>query len=191
MTGGVARKEQGDKTLGNHLVLSVDLDGPFLADVGLGNGLIEAMPLRQGRFTQGHREFRLEPLGQDLWRFHNFTGAIPPDFDFIFAPADEELLAETCDGLQSDADSIFRQNFICQRLRPDGIHLLLGRVLVFFTETGSTKKLLNSASEFSDTLSDLFDLNDIETPDLWPGILTRHDALFGDTAPDEPSPDGN
>jgi N-hydroxyarylamine O-acetyltransferase len=185
MTGGVSRKEKGDTVLGNHLVLSVDLDGPYIADVGLGNGLIESIPLRRDRFTQGHREFSLEPLGQDFWRFHNSIGAIPADFDFVFAPADEELLAGTCDELQSDADSIFKQNLICQRLRCDGIHLLLGRVLFFFTETGSTKTLLNSASEFSNTMSDLFDLKDAEMTDLWPGILARHDALFGATSPDD------
>jgi N-hydroxyarylamine O-acetyltransferase len=185
MAGGVLRKEQGDETLGNHLVLNVDLDGPLIADVGLGNGLVEPIPLRADRFRQGHREFRLEGLGGDLWRFHNFAGAIPSDFDFHFARADEDLLAKTCDSLQSEPESIFTQNLICQRLRPDGVHLLLGRVLIFFTDQGSKKTVLNSAADFNDTLSDLFDLNDPETADLWPRVLLRHEALFGDSAAED------
>ena len=185
MTGGVERKERGDETLGNHLVLNVDLDQPYLADVGLGNGLIEPIPLRHDQFRQGHREFRLESLGAEFWRFHNFADAIPSDFDFRFAPADEALLAKSCSSLQSDPESIFRQNLICQRLRPDGIHVLLGRVLIYFTEPGSTKTILNSADELGESLLNIFGLNDIETRDLWPGVVARHEVLFGGSAPDD------
>jgi N-hydroxyarylamine O-acetyltransferase len=179
MTGGVARKAEGDETLGNHLVLKVEIGEPYVVDVGLGNGLVEPIPLREGRFEQGHREFRLEPLGEDLWRFHNFAGAIPSDFDFIFAPADESLLAKSCDSLQSDPDSMFRQNLICQRLQPDGVHLLLGRVLIFLTEQGSEKTILSSGDELAESLSGVFGLNDVDTRDLWPDVVARHETLFG------------
>lgn len=191
LTGGVARKERGDEVLGNHLVLSVDLDEPYIADVGLGNGLIEAIPLRPDRFRQGHREFRLELLGDEIWRFHNFPGAIPLDFDFIFAPADEALLARTCESLQSDPDSMFRQNLICQRLRRDGVHLLLGRVLIFFGESGQTKTTLNSAQELSDSLLNVFGLSDADTLELWPEVVARHEVLFGDSVPEEISASGD
>jgi len=183
MIGGVGRCEQGDEVLGNHLVLSVELGDPYVADVGLGNGLVEPIPLREDRFRQDHREFRLEPLGGDLWRFHNSVGAIPADFDFIFAQADESLLAKSCESLQSDPESMFRQNLICQRLQPDGIHLLLGRVLVFLTEQGSEKTILNSAQELRESLSNVFGLDDPDAPDLWPGVVARHEALFGESAP--------
>ena len=191
LTGGVARKERGDEVLGNHLVLSVDLDEPYIADVGLGNGLIEAIPLRPDRFRQGHREFRLELLDDEIWRFHNFPGAIPLDFDFIFAPADEALLARTCESLQSDPDSMFRQNLICQRLRRDGVHLLLGRVLIFFGESGQTKTTLNSAQELSDSLLNVFGLSDADTLELWPEVVARHEVLFGDSVPEEISASGD
>jgi len=183
MIGGVGRREQGDEVLGNHLVLSVELGDPYVTDVGLGNGLVEPIPLREDRFRQDHREFRLEPLGGDLWRFHNSAGAIPADFDFIFAQADESLLAKSCESLQSDPESMFRQNLICQRLQPDGIHLLLGRVLVFLTEQGSEKTILNSAQELRESLSNVFGLDDPDAPDLWPGVVARHEALFGESAP--------
>ena len=182
MTGAVTRKERGDETLGNHLVLNVNLDEPYLADVGLGNGLIEPIPLRQGRFGQGQRQFRLEALGGAFWRFHNAASAIPPDFDFIFAPADEALLAKSCDSLQSDPESMFRQNLICQRLQPDGFHLLLGRVLIYFTQPRSTKTILNSAEELSESLWNIFGLKDAEMQDLWPEVVARHEVLFGESA---------
>ena len=185
LTGGVHRKEMGDEMLGNHLVLNVNLDEPYIADVGLGNGLIEPIPLRQDRFRQGRREFRLELLDDEIWRFHNSAGAIPSDFDFIFAPADEALLAKSCDSLQSDPESMFRQNLICQRLRPDGLHLLLGRVLIFFSESGQTRTILNSAEELSDALLKIFGLSDAEAPELWPDVVARHGVLFGESVPKE------
>jgi N-hydroxyarylamine O-acetyltransferase len=185
LTGGVARKERGDEALGNHLVLNVNLDEPYIADVGLGNGLIEPIPLRHGHFRQGHREFRLELLDDEIWRFHNFSGAFPSDFDFIFAPADEALLESSCDSLQSDPESMFRQNLVCQRLRRDGVHLLLGRVLIFFSESGQTKTILNSAQELSDSLLNVFGLSDVDTQELWPDVVARHEVLFGESVPDE------
>jgi N-hydroxyarylamine O-acetyltransferase len=185
MTGGVGRKASGDEMLGNHLVLSVNLDEPYIADVGLGNGLIEPIPLRPDRFWQAGREVRLELLDDEIWRFHNFSGAIPPDFDFIFAPADEALLAKSCDSLQSDPESMFRQNLICQRLCADGVYLLLGRVLILFSESGQSKTILNSAQELGDSLLNVFGLSDVEALELWPDVVARHEALFGESVPDE------
>jgi N-hydroxyarylamine O-acetyltransferase len=179
MVGSVGYIDQGPATLGNHLVLCVQLDVPYLADVGLGNGLIESIPLSADRFTQGHREFRLESLGGDQWRFHNFAGAIPADFDFTYARADEAILEKSCENLQRDPESIFNQNLICQRLRPDGHDFLLGRILFEYRGTTESKSLLDSEDEFADTISGRFGLNDDAVPSLWPRVVARHEALFG------------
>jgi N-hydroxyarylamine O-acetyltransferase len=189
MTGAVTRKARGDETLGNHLVLNVKLDGSYLADVGLGNGLVEPIPIRPERFVQGHREFRLEILDDGFWRFHNFAGAIPTDFDFALAPADETLLQKSCDSLQADPESMFRQNLICERLRPDGTHMLLGRALFFFSEAEPTRTILNSAEELSEALLNVFGLDDPELRDLWPGVAARHEVLFGAPVSDGLDPD--
>jgi len=190
MTGGVMRQVLGDDVLGNHLVLSVRLDGDppdelHLADVGLGNGMIEPTPLREGSFVQGHREMRLERLDGDLWRFQNFAGAVPPSFDFILAPADERRLEKSCEELQSTPDSKFRQNLICERLRPEGVVFLLGRVLIRYDGSASNKRLLDSADELAETLGECFGLSDPEVPDLWPRVAARHEEIFGDKTADE------
>ena len=185
MTGGVGRKERGDEALGNHLVLCVNLDGPYIADVGLGDGLVEPTPLRPGTFTQGHRQLRLEPLEENLWRFHNHPGAMPPSFDVRHQPADEDLLAHTCETLQSDPESMFRQNLVCFRANAEGTSMLLGRVLARSTAQGTTRTLLNSAQEFSEALTRVFGLNDAENQDLWPQVEARHEELFGNAAADE------
>lgn len=189
MTGGVGRKERGDEALGNHLVLCVELDGPYIADAGLGNGLVEPTPLRAGSFTQGYRQFRWEPLEGSLWRFHNHPGATPPSFDVRHEPADEDLMAKTCEMLQSDPESMFRQNLICFRAHADGTSMLLGRVLTRTTANGETKTLLNSAQELSATLTQVFGLNEPESADLWPQVAARHEQMFASTATDEPGPE--
>ena len=188
--GGVMRSERGDDAFGNHLMLKVSLDGrTWLADVGLGDGIAEPIPLEVGDHRQGARTFRLETLGGGIWRYHNADGAMPPDFDFRYreghsgfsAPeADEGRIAEICGRLQTDPESMFRLNLVCQRMSPDGISLLLGRV---FTHNGK-RRLLDSASELDEVLSGAFGLA-VDTEELWPGVVGRHDALFGDTAIEE------
>jgi N-hydroxyarylamine O-acetyltransferase len=178
MAGGVGRRERGDDMLGNHLVLGVELDRTWIADVGLGNGLVEPIPLAAGTVTQFDREYGLEDLGDGFWRFLNSGGAIPPDFDFRFAAADETLLARTCATLQSDDESVFRQNLICQRLRPEGVHFLLGRMLIVYGKGGPSTRTLESTDEFRDVLSSVFGLDDVEHSELWSQVLARHEALF-------------
>lgn len=181
MVGAVARQARGDEMLGNHLVLAVQLDGPRIADVGLGNGLLEPIPLREGSVRQGARTFRLESLGGDLWRFHNSEGVMPPDFDFVYAPADEARLEQTCQQLQTEPESKFRQNLICMRRRTDGTDFLLGRVWIVYGPDGSkTKRLVETEDAFVELLRDRFQLDDPELPSLWPAVVERHRTLFGE-----------
>lgn len=178
MAGGVKRSLGGDETLGNHLVLAVQLDETYIADVGLGNGLVEPTRLREGSFSQEFREFRLEQLDDDAWRFHNFPGAMPLNFDFYYARAEESLLAETCANLQSDPQSMFRQNLICMCLKPDGSRFLLGRTFISYEGTTPTQRLLESAAEVEEVLKNVFDLQDVEIENLWPRVAARHHELF-------------
>src|SRR5882724_6217434 len=62
LTGAVGRRERGATAIGNHLALSVELDGPYYVDVGLGDGPTEPIPLREGSYQQQWRALRLERL---------------------------------------------------------------------------------------------------------------------------------
>ena len=178
LAGGVMRSQGGDAMLGNHLVLAVQLDRTYIADVGLGNGLIEPAPLEVGPITQGFRISRLEQIEDDYWRFHNFPGALPLDFDFRYEAADESKLAESCAGLQSDPESKFLQNLLCMRFHPEGARFLLGKMLFTFSGLESTKRTLDSEEELNQALSEIFNLHDMPTGDLWPQVVARHKELF-------------
>lgn len=181
MAGSVARGVH-DRPLGNHLVLRVDLDQPYIADVGFGDGLREPVPLAVGPTHCDGYDFRLEALEDGWLRFHNHATGGAPFFDFQNAPASPDQLADTCNWLSTSPDSIFVQTAICQRHRPEGIDVLLGRVLRKVTPAGKADRLLASADEFVRVLDTTFGLDLPEAADLWPAICAKHEELFGEAA---------
>lgn len=179
MTGGVLRAECGDSATGNHLALAVELEQPYLVDVGLGDGPSEPIPLREGSYRQGWRTVRLERLDGGWWRFHNHDKALAPSFDFQRRPADWDLFARQCHWLQTSPESHFVQNAVCLRHLPDGVVALVGRVLKTVSEEGVRDQLLDSAETYAEALTDRFGIRLLQAAALWPQILRRHEELFG------------
>lgn len=178
MAGGVMRVALGDQQVGNHLVLRVDLDEPYIADVGFGDGVLEPIPLRAGEHQVAGYDFRLEPMDENWWRFHNHALGGAASFDFRLEPADPALLAERCQDLQTQPDSHFRQNSFTMRHTPDGLLQLRGRVLRKIRPGWHEDRVLASADELVSVLAHDFDLDLPEVASLWPEICQRHDALF-------------
>ena len=54
----------------DHLILLVQLDQPWLVDVGFGNAFLEPLPLVASEAQQGWMNFRLEQE-DEKWYFHN------------------------------------------------------------------------------------------------------------------------
>lgn len=128
LAGAVRRADFGDATRGNHLVLRVDLDRPYIADAGFGDGLLEPIPLAEGRYTQRGLTYRLEKLDARWWRFHNHEFGSASSFDFIDAPGDPALLDRQCLNLQADG-SRFVASVILQRHTAEGLAILRDRTL--------------------------------------------------------------
>lgn len=182
-TGGVFRAEHGDVAFGNHLVHTVALEESenqtWIVDVGIGDFVKEPIVLREGEVSEGARTFRLEHMSDGSWRVHNTEGAMPPSFDFFFDAADEDLLHSTCENLQSDPQSMFRQNLICQQMTPTGFKGLLGRTWTD-TDKGVEGHLIASEDELVSILTE--DLGIMPPPlgDLWGKVAARHEALFNE-----------
>jgi arylamine N-acetyltransferase len=179
MTGAVMRAQRGPSAIGNHLVLIVELDEPYLVDVGLGDGPREPIPLKEGSYQQQWRAPRIEHLDYGWWRFHNDENAFATSFDFQRQPADWDVLADKCNWLQTSPDSRFVQNAICFQHTPNAIVALVGRVLKTVSQDGVTEKLVNSAEEYVETLAAVFGIRVPEAAELWPAIVRRHQVLFG------------
>ncbi|HSV03150.1 MAG TPA: arylamine N-acetyltransferase [Phenylobacterium sp.] len=183
LAGGVVRSLMGEGMVGNHLVLKVDLPGgPWIADVGFGDGPLEAFPLQAGTIRAAGFEHRLEQLAGGWWRFHNHAFGGAPDFDFTEEPADLALLASQCEWLQTAPASPFVLNATAQRHRPGEILVLRGRILKRVRPDAVEDRLIDTASDYVETLSRDFDLDVPEAADLWPRILQRHGELFAQPA---------
>ncbi|MFL5296487.1 MAG: arylamine N-acetyltransferase family protein [Phenylobacterium sp.] len=179
MAGAANRELLGDVVAGNHLVLLVQVEGePWIADTGFGDGSIEPFPLRVQAMTVDGFPFRLEPLDDRWWRFHNHPNGGAKSFDFVVEPADPALLDGRCQWLQYAPESGFVLNLVAQRHRSGGILQLRGRVLREVTPTGLTSRLLGSADELVAVLREDFGLDVPEVAELWSRVVARHEAVL-------------
>ena len=185
MAGAAMREVRGDSTIGNHLVLRIDLPGeptPWIADVGFGDGILDPFALRPAELVaEGHR-FRLEEMDEGWWRFHNHEFGGAKSFDFRDAPAEPALLAERCSWLQTAPESHFVLNLIAQRYRGDEILQMRGRTLRTVTPAGVEVRLIGSADELVAVLARDFGLRVPEMADQWPRIVARHEAVMAEAA---------
>ena len=178
LAGSVRRDLMGEVMVGNHLVLKVDLEEPWIADVGFGDGPIDPFPLREGGFEAGGFAYRLERLEGGWWRFHNSEFGGAPSFDFTEQPASPALLAEKCQWLQTWPESPFVTIATAQRHRPGEILVLRGRLLRRVRPGGTEDLLIGDAAAYVDLLARDFDLHVPEAAGLWPRMLARHEQLF-------------
>jgi N-hydroxyarylamine O-acetyltransferase len=178
LAGAVTRETAGDSVIGNHLVLIIDLpDGPWLADAGYGDGLIEAVPLREGPFSNGIFLCALERIDGGWWRYHNDPRGSASSFDFHEGVTDEALLEDRCQFLQSDPGSSFVLNAVVQRWTPDAMLTLRGKVQKTITSHGTGSQALPDADAYVSALKDIFALDLPQACTLWPRIEERHRGL--------------
>lgn len=181
LAGAVGRDERGDGAVGNHLVLIVQLDEPWLADAGFGDGLIEAMPLTTGAFRNGPYHCRIEPVGDGWLRYHSDPRTGGPTFDFNRDVTDESLLENLCRYLQTSEDSPFVQNAVVQRWTPDRHISIRGRVITRLGAGEKVTETVESADRYVSILRNEFKLDLPDAAVLWPKICARHDEIFAPT----------
>jgi N-hydroxyarylamine O-acetyltransferase len=184
--GSVNRARLGDAAEGNHLVLLVQLDRPWLADAGFGNSILEPLPLVEGEHAQNGFVFRLQrtppptpPLWggekrSERWFFQNQPrgGA---GFDFTLEPRELGDFTERCAWLQTSPESGFVRVAVCHRMRQDGIVSLRGAVLQHVTPDGVAERVIEAEDDYRRVLEDEFDLDlgdDVHR--LWPKVWASH-----------------
>lgn len=180
VTAGIHRREYGDAKLGNHTAVLVDLERVYLADLGLGDGIRDPIPLAVGDYHQGRLNFYLELLPDGWWRFQNHIFSYPTNFDFRDdAPLDEALIDRYTAEYRTSPDSMYLLNLVCQIMQEETVTCLTGRVLRHKTPDGISKRLI-SEKEFEEVINQVFGIRDREIRSLWPRVQARHQALFGD-----------
>jgi N-hydroxyarylamine O-acetyltransferase len=179
VSAGVMRERVGDAQLGNHLCLLVQLEQPYLVDVGFGGSLAAPIPLRGLERVDAPYRISLGEADAGYWRFTERAQGAPFSFDFRPAPADEVLLAARCSVLQTAPGSSFVQNLVVQKRVGETHVSLRGRVVTTMSALGVHKVTIDSADELVAVLRNTFALDVPEAATLWPAICARHNELFG------------
>ncbi len=134
-----ARVGRADGSVGpefDHLTLRVDLDEPWLADVGFGESFLDPLRLKPGiEQPQDNGTFRIIEMDTS-WMVER-KGPHPDwktEYAFTMLPRRLEDFSEMCHYHQTSPDSHFTQNKVCTLAAPDGRITLTQDKLIVTTQ---------------------------------------------------------
>jgi N-hydroxyarylamine O-acetyltransferase len=137
-----------------HLTLRVDLDRPWLADVGFGASVTRPLRLQddgdQERVGNLYRRAR-RPDGRMV--LHENGG---PQYAFALEARAMEEFAEMCVLQQTTPGSHFVEAPICSRATEEGRESLSGMRLITTTKDGRSERELATEDERTEVLRDVF-----------------------------------
>ena len=137
-----------------HLTLRVDLDRPWLADVGFGESFTR--PLRfddDGDQERDGKRYRLAGGADSRMVLHENDA---PQYTFALEAREMHEFAEMCGRQQTDSGSHFRKAPMCTRATADGRETLSGMRLITTTPAGRSERELADDAEQAAVLRDVF-----------------------------------
>ncbi len=160
---------------GDHLILRVELDQPYLADAGFGNGILEPIPLAEGTYQQGFLTYKLAQVDGRWWFTNQIYGG--PGFDFDLKPYQLSDFAGQSTRLQTSPESGFVRATVCMRFTAHGgMVILRGAVLRRISAAGAHDETIDNGTDYEQVLIDQFDLHLPDINALWDKVWARHQA---------------
>jgi N-hydroxyarylamine O-acetyltransferase len=158
LSARVRDAEEGFSPEFDHLTLRIDLDEPWLADVGFGEGFREPLRLAErGVQTQGSGEYRLSAeRGQWAYSSRTESGEWEVEYLFTLQPRRYEEFAAMCDYHQTSPQSPFTRKRFCT------LPTAVGRVTLrddrlILTRNGTREELpISGEAEFNAMLRRYF-----------------------------------
>jgi N-hydroxyarylamine O-acetyltransferase len=142
----------------DHLALRVDLDEPWLADVGFGNSFVDPLRLKDGiEQKQNTGSFRIIEVGDDL-RLERTEpeGSWKTEYLFNLTPRRLEEFAGMCHFHQTSPESPFTRKRVCSRATPEG-RITLSEMKLIETRNGiREERVLKSDDDWWATLREDF-----------------------------------
>ncbi len=140
LSAGVAKLDGGYSPEFDHMALRVDLEEPWLADVGFGDLFLEPLRLDAGGVQEeGARSFRTDREGErHVLSMQDPGEAWKPQYRFTTNPHRIEDFEDRNQWQQTSPESHFTRNSICSRATADGRITLSGLRLI--ETTGSTRR---------------------------------------------------
>jgi arylamine N-acetyltransferase len=181
----VAKDEAGIHR--NHLALTVSglpeaPETSWLADVGLGDGLHQPIPLREGEYAQGPHTYRLRPseVAPGGWRFEHDPAGSFLGMDFAPGAAVMADFADKHAWLSTSPESGFVRVCVVARRDAAGIDSLRALTLTRHGDA-ERRELLESPEQWWTASADVFGIapgrfSATERDRLWRQVVAQHEA---------------
>lgn len=160
LSARVAREKGGEGPEFDHLTLQVDLDEPWLADVGFGESFLEPLRLKPGlEQEQIGRSFRIvEREDENVLRVEMRIPGEPwkREYSFTLKPRRLEDFAGMCHYHQTSPESHFTRKRICTRATEDGRVTLADYKLILTRNGHREERMLGSEEEWRQALRQYF-----------------------------------
>jgi arylamine N-acetyltransferase len=195
--GGVQGNAEGPAgATGNHLVLTVSglpsataPQGRWLADLGMGDGLHEPLPLTVGEFEQGPFRYALRPSDAEPggWRFDHDPRGTFLGMDFRAAETEMAAFGDMHHFLSTSPESGFVRAASVLRRDERGVDMLRGLTLLRVGDE-DTNRVLDREADYFAALADIFGLtlDDVTLPeraDLWRRLTAAHEKWLSQKGP--------
>jgi N-hydroxyarylamine O-acetyltransferase len=173
LSARAATREGGFGPEFDHLALRVDLDQPYLADVGFGDAFLEPLRIAAGIEQNDPRKtFLLTHECADwLVRERKPGGTWKPLYLFNLVPRDLEDFIEMCRYHQRSPESHFTQGTVCSTATAAGRMTISGDRFIETQEGRRTERLIQNETELRTLLAEHFHVTSIDRD-----LLRKRDA---------------
>lgn len=158
LSARVPREDGSDGPEFDHLALRVDLDEPWLADVGFGDSFLEPLRLESGA-EQSHDgwQYRVVDCGSSLHMERTeLAGTWKRQYSFTPTPRSLGEFAAMCQYHQTSPESPFTRKRVCSKATVDGRITVAERKLIVTRNGIKEERLLASDSEWRAALREYF-----------------------------------
>ena len=159
LSARVRREDGGFGREFDHMLLKVELDEAWLADVGFGDSFVDPIAFRAGGAddVNGHR-YVVQPVA-DEWQLlrEDERGTVPL---YAFRDVAHELgdYGEMCRYQQTSPASHFTKSWVCSRATPDGRITLANMRLIVTRGSEREERQLRDEADVRNCLRELFEV---------------------------------
>lgn len=159
LSARVRREDGGFGPEFDHMLLRVELEEPWLVDVGFGDSFVDPIIFHAGGADQvdGHRYVVL-PMGEEWQLLREDEQGQLPLYVFRDVPHPFSDYQKMCTFHQTSPESHFTTSWICSRATPDGRITLANMRLIVTREASREEILLSTEGDLRRCLREAFDL---------------------------------
>ena len=160
LSARVPREDGGDGPEFDHLALRIDLEQPWLADVGFGDSFLEPIGLRSGNGgAHDGRTYRVVDCGHSMRMERAELGGLwKRQYSFSLTPRSLSDFAPMCQYHQTSPESPFTRKSVCSKATPDGRITLADRRLILTRNGIREERLLASEEARLRALKEYFEI---------------------------------